>query len=105
MNYIGSCSTCLEFKSKNSAPVGLMGAQRKVSAPMEVISCDLMGPLPRSSGGFAHVIVSTCMFSKYVWARPLREATPVLLACTADKTYNTRKASSGPVSVCFLAAS
>lgn len=80
MNYIGSCSTCLGFKSKNSAPVGLMGAQRKVSAPMEVISCDLMGPLPRSSGGFAHVIVSTCMFSKYVWARPLREATAKAVA-------------------------
>lgn len=79
-DYIGSCTTCLEFKSKNSAPVGLMGARRVVTAPMEIISCDLMGPLPRSASGHAYVVVSNCMFSKYVWARPLRDATAQAVA-------------------------
>lgn len=78
--YIGNCETCLSFKPTNSAPAGLMGFRRIVSSPMEVISCDLMGPLPRSSSGHSYVIVTNCLFSKYVWAKPLRDATAKAVA-------------------------
>lgn len=84
-DYIGSCHTCLEFKSKNSAPVGLMGARRVVTAPMQIISCDLMGPLPRSSSGFTYVVVTNCWFTKYVWVRPLRDATAKVVAAHLEE--------------------
>lgn len=80
LDYVGSCHTCLTFKVKNTARAGLMGAQRVVTAPMEVISCDLMGPMPRSAAGNSYVVISNCMFSKYVWARPLREDTAAAVA-------------------------
>lgn len=79
-DYINSCHTCIEFKAKNTAPAGLMGDRRVVSAPMEVLSCDLMGPLPRSANENTHLVVTTCMFSKYVWARPLRKDTAAAVA-------------------------
>ncbi len=85
MEYVSSCKVCIEFKSKNSAPVGLMGARRVVSAPMQIISCDLMGPFPRSSNGFTYVVVTNCWFSKYVWARPLRDATAKTVAAHLEE--------------------
>jgi len=35
---------------------------------------DLMGPYTRTTSGFEYVIVTACLFSKYEWVRPLRNA-------------------------------
>ncbi|KAK3916826.1 Activity-regulated cytoskeleton associated protein 2 [Frankliniella fusca] len=42
---------CTHLVEHSINTVGLMGARRVVTAPMQIISCDLMGPLPRSSNG------------------------------------------------------
>lgn len=72
--YINSCRVCTQFKVPQVKPAGLMGEQKKIFAPFQVISTDLMGPFPRSSSGYMYLAVVTDLFSKYVWMRPLRVA-------------------------------
>lgn len=71
-NYVERCHTCLSTKKDRRRPPGLMGSQRIVSEPTEVVSTDLVGPLPRSKSGHTYLSVITDAFSKYVWLRPLR---------------------------------
>jgi len=75
VEYVKKCAVCKANKSSQLKRMGFMGKHREVSSPMEVVSSDLIGPLPRSSSGFQFVIVSVCLFSKYVWVRPLRNQT------------------------------
>lgn len=73
--YVKSCDTCQKIKKERVRPPGLMGSSRIISAPFEVVSADLIGPLPRTAKGntFLHVVVDC--FSKYVILKPLRTAT------------------------------
>lgn len=73
--YLATCVECLQYKVPQCKPAGTMGDQRKVTAPFQFISSDVMGPFPRSHSGHNFLIVSTCLFSKYVWLRPVRKAT------------------------------
>lgn len=73
--YIATCVECLQNKVPQCKPAGVMGEQRHVSAPLQFVSSDIMGPFPRSHAGFNYLIVTTCLFSKYVWLRPIRSAT------------------------------
>ncbi|KAE8741656.1 hypothetical protein FOCC_FOCC012808 [Frankliniella occidentalis] len=40
--YVARCEFCIKFKPKNSTPMGLMGYQRMVTAPMQILSSDLI---------------------------------------------------------------
>lgn len=73
--HIATCEECIMYKVPQCKPAGLMGHERKVSAPMQFISSDIMGPFPRSYSGYNYLVVSTCLFSKYVWVRPIRKGT------------------------------
>ncbi|KAE8753226.1 hypothetical protein FOCC_FOCC000149, partial [Frankliniella occidentalis] len=64
--YVEKCATCQRVKMDRSRRPGLMGSSRVVSAPMEVVTLDLVGPFPRSSKGFTYLHVITDVFSKYV---------------------------------------
>ena len=44
----------------------------KVQGPWQVLGLDLTGPLPETSKGYTHILSMTCLFSKWVMARPLR---------------------------------
>lgn len=73
--YVNGCKTCISYKSVQKPPAGLMGTRPKISKPFELISCDILGPLPRSTRGYTHVLVVCCYFSKFVLTFPLRSAT------------------------------
>jgi len=73
--HVSACHTCMQYKIPAVKSAGLMGRQRKVNDKFQVISSDIVGPFPKSSRGFNYLIVSTCLYSKYVWLRPLRRAT------------------------------
>ena len=73
--YIRNCHVCLMVKVPQRKPAGFMGKSKSVTAPFQTISSDIIGPLPKSSTGFMYMVVSVCLFTKYVWVRPLRRAT------------------------------
>lgn len=73
--YVRMCKTCGAQKHPNGPKAGLMGRQKLVKHPFEIISCDLVGPLPRSKRGFCWLLVVTDWFSKWVMVQPLRRAT------------------------------
>lgn len=48
--------------------------QKKVSGPIQVLSMDLVGPLPRSYSGHCHLLTVVDTFSKFIWLHPLKQA-------------------------------
>lgn len=75
--YVRNCTVCIACKPQRQAPAGLMGQRPPVTKPFQVISCDLVGPLPRSSGGYTHILTVSDYFSKLALLFPLRKATAV----------------------------
>jgi hypothetical protein len=73
--YIKCCHTCQTVKSEAKKPAGCMLSNPKVSRPWQVISADLVGPFPKSTNGFMHVLVVGDYFSKFSLFFPLRRAT------------------------------
>lgn len=72
--YVRHYQTCLAYKSEHRPPPGLMGNRPKVSKPWQLISVDLVGPLPRSSQGYVYILVVSDYFSKFPLMFPLRKA-------------------------------
>lgn len=73
--YISRCVVCLKAKPEQKLPPGRMGGHSNVSRPWEVISTDIIGPLPRSTKNYNFILVVLDIFSKYVRCFPLRKAT------------------------------
>lgn len=73
--YVKGCDTCSAYKHSTKPTLGLMGKPKVCSRPFQVVSLDLVGPLPRSTSGFTFLLVVTCCFSKYTLLFPLRRAT------------------------------
>lgn len=74
--FISKCHICLGHKSSNVAPPGLMGDPKLVQRPWQMISTDLLGPLPSSyKRGFTYLLVVSDFFTKYTRLFPLRKAT------------------------------
>lgn len=75
VDYVKNCDVCAAYKHTTTATPGLLGKPKVCSRPFQVISADLVGPLPRSRSGFTFLFVVTCCFSKYTMLFPLRRAT------------------------------
>lgn len=73
--YVNRCATCLQYKPEQKAPAGLMGRQKDVCRPWQLISTDIMGPMPRSPRGSKYLLVVADWFTKFALLFPLRTAT------------------------------
>lgn len=73
--YVRRCVVCAAHKSDLAVPTNKIATHEKPSRPWELISTDLMGPLPRSSKGFAYILVATDYLSKFSLVFALRSAT------------------------------
>lgn len=73
--YVKECEVCQRVKKDRRKPPGFMGSKIVVSKPMEFLSADLIGPLPRTRKGYSYISVITDSFSKYTFIKPLRKAT------------------------------
>lgn len=74
LRYVKRCKVCNEQKSPNTQPNGLMGREKNVEFPWQIISVDLVGPLPRSSRGNKYLLVVADWLTKFTLLHPLREA-------------------------------
>lgn len=70
--YVRHCEICASHKSSQLPPSGMMGRQREVTEPFQIVSMDLMGPFPRSKQGNTMLLVVSCWFSKFSLLFPLR---------------------------------
>lgn len=73
--YIARCNVCLANKVPPFRQPGLMGQSKKVYYPWQLLSADLIGPLPRSSHGHTFILVISDWFTKFTLVFPLRTAT------------------------------
>lgn len=74
-NFVSNCDTCIAHKHANHTTLGLMGRPKQCSRPFQMISMDLVGPLPTSTKQNTMLLVVTCCFSKYCLLFPIRRAT------------------------------
>lgn len=74
--YVGNCRICLRHKVDSRKPAGLMASHYPdATKPWEVVSSDLIGPLPRSKRGNSYIFVVNDYFSKFCLTFPMRRAT------------------------------
>lgn len=73
--YVKSCEICRTSKQSCVKRAGLMGKDKIVTKPFQMISMDLIGPLPRSTKQNVHLLVITDRFTKYCSLFPIRQAT------------------------------
>lgn len=73
-SYIRKCTTCIKAKPVQRKPAGCMGGHSLIDKPWDVLSIDIVGPLPRTKRGFNYILVVADCFSKFVLTFPLRKA-------------------------------
>lgn len=74
IKFVRSCESCGQQKTSNSPPLGLMGSEKKVKYPWQVLALDIMGPFTRSSQGNSYLLVVADWFSKYTLLLPMKKA-------------------------------
>lgn len=74
-NYVKSCHICQTTKPQLQKKAGLMVSRTNVKSPWELLSTDLIGPLPRSNRGYKYILTVVDYFSKFPLFFPLRSAT------------------------------
>lgn len=85
VKYVKSCNICAQHKPEQKAPAGVMGKRPSIDKPWQMISLDFVGPLPRSTRGYAYILVVTDFFSKYVVLIPLRSITSKALSTHVEE--------------------
>ncbi|XP_060859475.1 uncharacterized protein LOC132936742 [Metopolophium dirhodum] len=71
---IKTCDLCQRTKISNRIARGPT-LSLLPEKPLEMVSADLMGPLPRGQGGCRYILAILDLFSKYVKLYPLKRAT------------------------------
>ena len=72
--HVQSCDTCQRVTKKNPKKVPMV-AREIVTVPFERVSIDLVGPLPKSKGGFKYLFTYIDNASRWPEAEPLRSIT------------------------------
>lgn len=74
LNFVQKCVTYATHKVDQQGPKDMITSQPKVSPPWEMVSMDLIGPLPRSTRCNQYIFVIADYFSKFVLVFALRKA-------------------------------
>lgn len=78
-SYVKKCHSCAAHKPDTQGVRDQMVSHSKPNRPWEVISTDLIGPLPRSHKGNTMILVVTDYLSKFSLVFPLRSASTRLI--------------------------
>ncbi|CAH2214740.1 jg27622 [Pararge aegeria aegeria] len=79
-NFVLNCDTCNAYKHPNHPTLGTMGKPKECCRPFQMLSMDLIGPLPVSRKQNSFIFVITCCFSKYCMLFPIKRATSEIMA-------------------------
>lgn len=79
VKFVSTCDKCLAYKAQNHQHLGEMGRPKQCSRPFQMISIDLMGPLPTTKKQNNYILVITCCFSKFCSIFPIKKATAVII--------------------------
>lgn len=74
-DYILHCQECQRFKPSNTLRQGYMKEREQPMIPWQIVSLDLIGPLPRSRKNNKFILVVVELCTKWVCAIPLKSAT------------------------------
>lgn len=77
--FVADCEVCKSYKHQNHTTLGTMGRPKDCCRPFQMISMDLVGPLPPSRKLNTFLFVITCCFSKYCLLFPIRRASAEVL--------------------------
>lgn len=72
--YVRACRVCLQIKPPQHQVGEMLSATPTVSRPWKLVSIDIIGPLPRTTKGYAYILSVADCFSKFVLLFPLRSA-------------------------------
>ena len=72
--HVQSCDTCQRVTKKNPKKAPMI-TREVVTVPFERVSIDLVGPLPKSRGGFRYIFTYIDNTSRWPEAEPLRSIT------------------------------
>ena len=78
-NHIKKCHECTSIKGPAKMPKAPLG-RMPTGAPLDRLSMDILGPLPRSHNGNKYILVITDYFSKWVEIYPLADQTATTCA-------------------------
>lgn len=85
---VSSCDTCMAHKHANHATLGEMGRPKVCSRPFQMLSIDIVGPLPTTRKQNSYIFVVSCCFSKYTLLFPIRRATAdVIIKLLEDNVF------------------
>jgi hypothetical protein len=73
-DYVQGCKVCQRVKHRNKGPYGLIDS-RTPTHQGQSVSCDLIGPLPKSPDGYEHALLILDNFTNFFDINPLRSAT------------------------------
>ncbi len=73
--HIAGCRQCVE--GPHAVPKSTLGITRTALSPWEIVHCDFVGPLPRTSAGYEYIFTFKDDLTRYILAVPLRTATTV----------------------------
>ena len=78
--YCKACVKCQETKKLSYSVRPLLRPIDVARAPFDTISIDFMGPFPKSRQGNSYIMVTTCLFSKFVNCVALERITALTTA-------------------------
>lgn len=73
VKYVVNCENCQQHKVPQ-VPIAVTFLARYTGKPWDTVSMDIVGPLPRSKGGFRYLLVFVDKFTKWTKCVPLRAA-------------------------------
>lgn len=85
---VTQCRVCFATKPEQKPPQGFLGKHPVSTKPWQMISIDLVGPLPKSSKGHCYVLSVSDTFSKFVLFFPLRRVVaPTIVQLLEDHVF------------------